>query len=595
MDFSYFEIKKRKKEGGKKSNNLSLFDLKLLPNSGSGHHSESESGSDDEHDADDNFMRQYKGKRKSMNASYLDSQLSTMLDVLYTTEGENEYEIGDRSSQNWRVMWRNALNCMCIAHYGSKQNLSSISRKEKAASPVLFPSLSPSPISPSKKVLSISTKFSQSNFLPSIQSPILSSPTNHLKTISSYLPNKNKTTLLQILKKVENELYSEDKALGQSSSNSQQQRKSSIVDSLGSKYGGTPNVKSKSTKVVLQKIGEILRQPDYKNYTSSALQRGKTILVGPNSLSAKLNSHLKLKLRPQEINLLMDKFDPGNTGYVNLIDIYGNSLNISKRRCKGSIRKFKIDSSSTLCSQSISLESLSLGSNTTMSGHKILIQNPLLREAFNKISVCADDCLNSKVKLANYSFIDSPAEFITKIEFKFILANLGAGLTEDEIVMIQRLYGHPSLPGHVKLHVFIQDFQRLGTVAHDDKITVSHSISEPLLKNDKFFDRNEIVAHIDCQNFLGDPFINGGPDVHFTVSTVPKQTLSFQPAVSTNLYTLKNHCKQVEGIQKISQELSSASFEEVLRMFETKVLIVKTVSSCIEQALNNTMPTVYNI
>lgn len=98
------------------------------------------------------------------------------------------------------------------------------------------------------------------------------------------------------------------------------------------KYGALSNNHCE-VSLVLRKIGKGLRSIspwDRKELVS----RGTIDLLNPTSLRTRLDMFLNVSITPNEVSLIFKKFDPNDTGTVNMADLYGNAMGTLKKRKK---------------------------------------------------------------------------------------------------------------------------------------------------------------------------------------------------------------------------------------------------------------------
>ena len=199
--------------------------------------------------------------------------------------------------------------------------------------------------------------------------------------------------------------------------------------------------------------------PTFNEYVLTVFvpQRGgKPILLGPTELRERLCSWLQVKTTPQEVTLLMKKFDTEGRGVVDLRDIFGNALLVSKKRGGGKREDMSRSSwRDTDCGKSSHTV-------TSRQGNIRHSRQATLQRAEEKLATVAAQMLcgsRSAAVLRSHS-----ESRISGIEFRHLLKGLECGLSGEEEKLVERRYMHvPSRK--IEMVGFWEDLKRLGHMA----------------------------------------------------------------------------------------------------------------------------------
>jgi hypothetical protein len=173
-------------------------------------------------------------------------------------------------------------------------------------------------------------------------------------------------------------------------------------------------------------------------------------LLGPTALRERLASEFQLPLSSREVNLLMGKFDLDRRGSVDLADVFGNAILISKKKSPNG-KMSRRDSSSLAAEDSESnIDTRSARSKASLAPAAVLEE---------KLAVVAADALRGGSR--NSSLMRMTSTRISNIEFRHILKELDCGVTKREEKMLERKYKHVPT-GNISLTTFLDDFKKLG-------------------------------------------------------------------------------------------------------------------------------------
>lgn len=143
--------------------------------------------------------------------------------------------------------------------------------------------------------------------------------------------------------------------------------------------------------------------------------------------------------------MLMAKFDLDRRGSINLADLFGNAILISKKRPNGKL------------SSRASLSTDCLGSDLdTTSTKRFISEASGLDE---KLAVVAVDILGGVSR--HSGVLRTSATHISSIEFRHLLKDLDCGLNKSEVKMLERKYMHVPT-GSISIVAFLEDFKKLG-------------------------------------------------------------------------------------------------------------------------------------
>lgn len=149
--------------------------------------------------------------------------------------------------------------------------------------------------------------------------------------------------------------------------------------------------------------------------------------------------------------MLVEKFDVEKRGSVNLADVFGNAILISKKKSSQHRGGGSVHGSN-------GLDISSLVSSSTAEGGRSAKSSPL-DAIWEKLGGVAADIVRGGTLQG--SFLRSTSTRISAIEFKHIIMGLDCGISRREVKLLERKYAHVST-GSILMSKFIEDFKKVG-------------------------------------------------------------------------------------------------------------------------------------